>query len=214
MPQPGHSAARREREQQRHRREILQAAVEAFAERGFHAAGVAEIAQAAQFGVGTLYRLFPGGKEELYLALKERVVAAFEQALEREAAGAAGPAEAVAAYIRASVAVYAGHPREMAMYLQEVAGLGFDLGAGLPPELRRRYRACAGVARRALDQARQAGLLRSLEPEAAFALLRAVINGLAMHWLAGPGGPPAELARQMADAFWHGAGTDRRTQRA
>lgn len=214
MPQPGHSAGRREREQQRHRREILQAAVEAFADRGFHAAGVAEIAQAAQFGVGTLYRLFPGGKEELYLALKERVVAAFEQALEREAAGADGPAEVVAAYVRSSVAVYAGHPREMAMYLQEVAGLGFDLGAGLPPELRRRYRACAGVARRALAEAQEAGLLRPLETEAAFALLRAVINGLAMHWLDGPRQDPGGLARQIADAFWHGAGTDRRTQRA
>ena len=115
---------------------------------------------------------------------------------------------------RASVAVYAGHPREMAMYLQEAAGLGFDLGAGLPPELRRRYRACAGVARRALAEAQEAGLLRPLETEAAFALLRAVINGLAMHWLDGPRQDPGGLARQIADAFWHGAGGAQRTQRA
>ena len=56
---------RRERERLMRRREMLRAAREVFAERGFVRATLDEIAMRAEFGKGTLYNYFPDGKEEL-----------------------------------------------------------------------------------------------------------------------------------------------------
>lgn len=48
---------------------MLQAARAVFAEKGFTAATLEEVAQRAEFGKGTLYNYFPGGKEEILFAI-------------------------------------------------------------------------------------------------------------------------------------------------
>lgn len=69
------SLSRRERERLTRRTAMLDAALAVFAEHGFNGASVDEIAERAEFGKGTLYNYFPGGKDELYEALfEERVV--------------------------------------------------------------------------------------------------------------------------------------------
>lgn len=203
MDQP--PPTRRQIEQERHRREILEAAVAVFAAKGFHEAGMQEIAQQAQFGVGTLYRLFPGGKDEIYLALKQRVVEAFERELQESLAGVTEAVAQLRGYIRASAGVYASHPREMSLYLRETAGAGFDLSLGLPPDLAARYQACSAWALKALEQGMALGRLRPLEPQAALVFLRAVINGFLMRWLQAP--QAASLEQTVAlveEVFLHG----------
>ncbi len=59
---------RRERERQRHREEIIEAAVTVFAEKGFHRTTVEDIAAEAEFSVGTLYNFFKS-KDELYQSM-------------------------------------------------------------------------------------------------------------------------------------------------
>ena len=61
---------RRERERQRHREEIIAAAVTVFAEKGFHRTTVEDIAAEAEFSVGTLYNFFKS-KDELYQSMIE-----------------------------------------------------------------------------------------------------------------------------------------------
>ena len=60
--------SRKERERQRHRQEILSAALRLFAEKGFHSVSMQEIAAAAEFATGTLYNFF-SSKEELFFEL-------------------------------------------------------------------------------------------------------------------------------------------------
>ena len=60
--------SRKERERLRHRQEILSAALQLFAEKGFHNVSMQEIATAAQFATGTLYNFFPS-KEDLFFEL-------------------------------------------------------------------------------------------------------------------------------------------------
>ncbi len=202
---PETALGRRQREQVRHRREVLAAAIQLFAEKGFNATTVQEVAQAAEFGVGTIYRLFPGGKDEIYLALKQRVVAAFEQELEYSFRGVDDPLEQVRRYIKASAQVYASHPREMGLYLQETAGAGFDLSRGLPDELARRYRACNERALRALTAAADQGLLHDLEPRAALLFLRMTLNGFLMNWLQSPQSQPLDQTLRLVErVFFHG----------
>ncbi|MCX5643858.1 MAG: TetR/AcrR family transcriptional regulator [Phycisphaerae bacterium] len=60
--------SRKERERLQHRQEILSAALQLFAEKGFHNVSMQEIATAAQFATGTLYNFFPS-KEDLFFEL-------------------------------------------------------------------------------------------------------------------------------------------------
>ncbi len=63
-------SSRKERERQQHRQEILSAALELFAEKGFAGVSMQEIAAAAEFATGTLYKFFPS-KEDLFFELLE-----------------------------------------------------------------------------------------------------------------------------------------------
>ncbi|TKX68113.1 TetR/AcrR family transcriptional regulator, partial [Halorubrum sp. GN11_10-6_MGM] len=63
------SLSRRERERRRRRQAMLDAARAVFAEEGYADATLDEIAERAEFGKGTLYNYFEGGKEELFLAV-------------------------------------------------------------------------------------------------------------------------------------------------
>ena len=65
-PAPGTSL--RERKKTAKQERILQAATRLFAEKGYEAATTAEIAEAADVGVGTLFR-YAGSKAELLVAV-------------------------------------------------------------------------------------------------------------------------------------------------
>ena len=65
---------RRERERLARRRAMLDAALAVFGDKGFDGATVDEVAERAEFGKGTLYNYFPGGKDEIYLTLFDEVV--------------------------------------------------------------------------------------------------------------------------------------------
>ncbi len=56
---------RKERERQRHRREMLEAAEELFSLRGFHETTVQDIAGKSEFAVGTIYNMFEN-KDAIY----------------------------------------------------------------------------------------------------------------------------------------------------
>ncbi len=80
------SAARRERAREHARRDILLACGEVFARRGFAAATLAELAQAAGFAAPSLYRYFES-KEEIFRSLVEMLVremeATFDEPVDR-----------------------------------------------------------------------------------------------------------------------------------
>lgn len=86
------SLSRRERERQRRRQAMLRAAQSVFAEKGYAQATLDEIAERAEFGKGTLYNYFDGGKEgilfavfdELYDDLFEHIQEAFTGAPAQE----------------------------------------------------------------------------------------------------------------------------------
>ncbi len=90
-PPPGRTAAgpplgRRERAREHAKRDILLAAADVFARRGYAAATLAELAEAAGFAAPSLYRYF-GSKEEIFGNLVALVVremdATFEEPVDR-----------------------------------------------------------------------------------------------------------------------------------
>lgn len=73
---------RRERERLLRRQAMLDAARAVFAERGFLHATLDEVAERAEFGKGTLYNYFPGGKDELLRAVLDELFAELEALME------------------------------------------------------------------------------------------------------------------------------------
>ncbi len=70
MNNPGalNQASRKERERRQHEEEILQAARELFARKGYYNTTLEEIAHHAQFGKGTIYNYF-SSKEDLFFGI-------------------------------------------------------------------------------------------------------------------------------------------------
>ncbi|PEN10387.1 TetR family transcriptional regulator [Longibacter salinarum] len=64
--------SRRERERQMRRRAMLDAAQSVFAEKGYARATLDEIAERAEFGKGTIYNYFEGGKEDILYAIFDK----------------------------------------------------------------------------------------------------------------------------------------------
>ncbi len=81
---------RREREKERRRNDILDAAEKVFFSRGFNVATMDEIAEQAELSKGTLYLYFKS-KEELYLGISQRamqlLVDLFNSAVESQSTG-------------------------------------------------------------------------------------------------------------------------------
>ena len=71
---------RREREKLRQRQEMLAAALDLFSQKGYHNVSMHEIAEKAEFAIGTLYKFFQN-KEDLYKALVLEQCDKFEDAL-------------------------------------------------------------------------------------------------------------------------------------
>ncbi len=71
--QKRHTMTRRERDDRRKKREILTAALEIFAARGFHSTTMAQISKVSQYPLGTIYKYFPGKKEMYHDLVINRV---------------------------------------------------------------------------------------------------------------------------------------------
>ncbi len=65
--------SRRERDDQRRKDEILDAALSIFATQGFHGATMAQISQEAQYPLGTIYKYFSSKKQIYHDLVMERV---------------------------------------------------------------------------------------------------------------------------------------------
>jgi AcrR family transcriptional regulator len=183
----------------------MEAALSRFFQNGYHGTTIQEIAEEAEFGIGTVYRHFPGGKEEIYCVLQEGVVSDFERQVGINIGLAKDEFDVVRGYIRAAASVYAQHPREMAIHLRETAGVGLDLGRGLAPQLAARYRDCADRVGQALSSGMSKGLFRKMSSKDLLAILRAMINAVFAGWLDQPQGPALdERVTMIEDVFFNG----------
>ncbi len=115
-PEPGTSL--RERKKTAKQERILEAATRLFAEKGYEAVTTAEIAEAAEVGVGTLFR-YAGSKAELLVAvMNSRFTEGIEAGLSEAAEGRA-MAESIVTILRPFVEESMTHPENMLAYERE-----------------------------------------------------------------------------------------------
>ena len=118
QPTPAPGTSLRERKKTAKQERILEAATRLFAEKGYEAVTTAEIAEAAEVGVGTLFR-YAGSKAELLVAvMNSRFAEGIEAGLSEAAEGRA-MAESIIAILRPFVEESMAHPENMLAYERE-----------------------------------------------------------------------------------------------
>src|SRR5438445_10402123 len=94
---------------------ILQAALQVFAEKGYHRGAVDDIVRASQTSKGAVYHHFPN-KEALFLALVDQFSARLAEAIAAAVEGTHGALGKVEAALRAGLETFA-RPPELARIL-------------------------------------------------------------------------------------------------
>jgi len=117
---------------------MLAAALALFSEKGYHSVSMHEIAEKAEFAIGTLYKFFRN-KEDLYKALMLEQADRFHGAVTKAIEEPEDEVEKLRNYIKAKGAVFRANVSVIRLYFAETGGATFNVRAGLDREIRERY---------------------------------------------------------------------------
>lgn len=131
-------STRREREKLRQRQDMIAAALELFSEKGYHNVSMHEIAEKAEFAIGTLYKFF-SNKEDLYKALVTEQAEKFHEKMDEAIATSGDEVEKLRNYVRAKNQMFRDNLSFVRLYVAESRGVSFNLKAGLDVEMREKY---------------------------------------------------------------------------
>lgn len=176
---PGRASADPDRAAKRDR--ILDAAEGVFAERGFYAAKVADIAKAAGVADGTIYLYFKN-KDDLLITLFESRMERVNQLLAEAVAGAVGPRAQLVAFVRAYLDLIVAQPTAAEVLTIELRQSTKFMREYSPHRFGELLRLLAGV----IARGQAAGELSDAVPAPhAARMIFGVLDEMALAWLLG-----------------------------
>jgi TetR/AcrR family transcriptional regulator len=196
---------RRERERLRQRREMLATALDLFSQKGYHNVSMQEIAEKAEFAIGTLYKFFQS-KEDLYRTLILERCDDFKEACLQAMAQSDDEVEQLRLYVRFRSERFRSNLPFVRLFLAETRGIGFNLKAGMNDEVRQRYdeilQRLAGVFASGMENKR---FKRIAEPYFLAVALDSAIEAALLLWLDAPERHPfPEDTEAILDIFFKG----------
>jgi len=195
--EPADSTRRRPNWQAR-RNAIVDTSARVFAQRGYHATGIAELCVENDLGKGALYH-YIGSKEELLAAIHDRVMDEVVASGERVAAADGKPSAKLAMLGDELLAVITRYPDHVWVFLHEFPALTGERAA----QFRTRRRSFENRIEEILQAGIDAGEFRDINPRLT------TLAWLGMHnytymWLKREGASAHDVARQFADIFVSG----------
>jgi AcrR family transcriptional regulator len=157
---------------------ILQAALEVFAEKGYHRALVDDIVRASRTSKGAVYHHFPN-KEALFLALVDDFAGRLAEAVATAIGGARGALGKVEAALTAGLQAFAGNRELARILLLESVSLG-PAYQGKRREIHERF---ASLIRAHLDEAVAEGSIPPLHTRVATLAWLGALNEVVVQWL-------------------------------
>jgi AcrR family transcriptional regulator len=164
------------RSQQRHQR-ILDAATRVFADKGYHATLVDEIALEADTSKGGVYFHFPN-KQAIFLALLDRLSAMLRERIEVAVQREADPIARAEVALKVVLETFAGHRRLARLFMVEALGAGPEFNARLVA-LRAAF---ADLVRTHLDAAVASGAIEPIDTATAAAAWFGAVNEVVTQW--------------------------------
>jgi AcrR family transcriptional regulator len=196
---------RRERERLRQRQEVLAAALELFSQKGYHNVSMQEIAEKAEFAIGTLYKFFQS-KEELYKTIIWERCDDFDEAFGQAMAKSDDEVEKLYSYVRLRSERFRDNLPVVRLFLAESRGISFNFKTGLNEELRSRYydllERLAAIFASGIEKKR---FKKIAEPYFLAVALDSTIDASLLLWLDAPGRHPfPEAPETILDIFFKG----------
>jgi AcrR family transcriptional regulator len=184
--------------------DILRAAEHVFAERGYHKASIEEIAEAAEYGTGTVYLYFKD-KEALYLDLFEEKVRELIQWIEQQIGGEEHPVRALRRLVQARMDYFDRNRGFFQIYVREGMNLGWGKHARWEG-IRRLYQEYLELLARLIRAGQRRRLLRKEDPRRLAIALSGMMIQLTQDWLQSKGHQPlTDQVEFVLDVFLQGA---------
>lgn len=176
---------RKEREYLTHRKEILQAAEKVFAEKGFFQTTMSEIAVAAEFGTGSLYKYFKS-KENLYFTLIDEKVEEINRSVRVGLSEKKSAVERIKKVLGLEFEFIERNRDFFRIYISEMNRFDWamkdDLGKGIHDKMVKYIDILAGVMRQGIKE----GEFKSLSPLDLAQALVGMVNSVVFEWLVSP----------------------------
>lgn len=198
------SLERQHAEEQRHRREILEAAAAALVEKGLHAVTMRDVAKAARFSVGKLYLHFPN-KEFLFEELLDHYVDQALVIVERVLPGPGRPAERIETVVREVLAFVYDNPLFVRLLVNETLGFELRMQAQFGRSIAAKYQRMLQTGFRVFEEGLRKGEFRSGTAEELTLKLAGIFNAVvAAESLRPVPRPVDEVAEVILRLFWEG----------
>ncbi|MFB3133520.1 MAG: TetR/AcrR family transcriptional regulator, partial [Rhodothermales bacterium] len=177
--------SRRERERLMRRRDILEAAQAVFAEKGYSHATLDEIAQRAEFGKGTLYNYFKGGKEDILFAIFDGIYddlcQLIHDAFSPETIAARPFREAFHDFAASWITFFVERQELFMILVKEAYRMVFDDDPGKASYFQMHSKRMVNALIPALEAAMQSGELKRLPAPAVAHMILGNLKGIQMH---------------------------------
>lgn len=176
--------SRREREQLMRRQAMLEAARAVFAEKGYRQATLEEIADRAEFGKGTLYNYFEGGKEELLFTVLDKVYDTLcdlaEEVLQPEKLEDQSVQQLFRRYISATISHLMEHQDLFMLLIKEGHRLAFDEDQEKVEYFHRQTQRLKEQLIPVIEQGIEGGRLKPFPPQTIASFILGNLNGYLM----------------------------------
>jgi AcrR family transcriptional regulator len=196
--------SRREREKLLHRRQMLDAALELFSEKGYHNVSMHEIAERAEFAIGTLYKFFKN-KEDMYRALvMEKSTEIFGE-LSAPLSAEGDTLSVLEGYLvnRARIAVEIAPLLRLHMAIAQ--GLSFNINAEVEKEHRKFHDQHIAKLASVMKEGIRKRVLRDADPHSLAIALDGLARSFFLYSLTNPNRYPLEtIAPTVLDLFLRG----------
>ena len=199
---------RKQREYEARREEILSAAEGLFSQNGFFKTSMAEIAEAAQFAMGTLYKFFKN-KEDIYISLVESKVEEMLHQLEQAVRKAKSADERIREVIRVKLA-FADQNRDFfRIYVSEWSGFEWTVKSAFGDGVWKRYLAQIDLVANLIKDGIKSGELQNVNPKDTSLALHGMLNSTIYVWIlkAGPKESLVDKGEWLGNLFLGGLGT-------
>ena len=188
--------SRKAREGLVRRRELLAAAEAVFSKNGFFKTTMADIAEEAEFAIGTLYQIFKS-KEEIYLSVVDGKVTAYLTEVEEQTRAAVGGPAKIEALIRTKLNFFEHNRNFFRIYVAEWSGFEWTAKSAFGERIWKKLLSHLDLIAGIVDEGVKTGEFKRLaSQEAAFAL-NGMMNATIFHWILG-NQPPGSLVAKTA----------------
>ncbi len=181
------------------RNAILDAAQAEFAERGYGRAKLEDIAKRAEFGKGTLYNYFKGGKQGMLFAifdkLYEDMIALIEASLSEEIVEKSSFRQAFYDYTVSCLSFYLERKELFLILVKEAHRMCFGEDEANAAYFRQQQERVVSALTIPLERAMKAGDIRELDPQAVAHMVLGNIQGLQVHVILAADGKSKEMGQ-------------------